>query len=540
MYKLVIIDDEYDHVHGIKDYIEWEKYGIEVSGVAYNGKDGLELIERLRPDIALIDIQMPFINGLALIEEVKKLGQNVQMIIMSGHDNFDYARKAISLQANNYLLKPCSAEEIVQAVLRAKNMALDEANKKSILNSYHTLFDQYQALFKEKLLADLLEYRLRNSNTFFDDIRNYHIGLSDNTCIVAVFRLEDRDNLYAQNTNEEFDYLLIRMADAINRSRSESFQFELVMKDNDLVLIACNPTLDEDDFQSRLTPIYQALSDTLEYSLIVGIGKPADTPLNASKSYKEALAALEHHQYQGGSKLSVFNHTMLEEGFHFLYPFHEEEKLFNAVEMGDASMAEAALSDLFRRFAQDTCVSINFIRKVGLTLLNSLMRFCSDKNLNNQEIHKLIFKSFDDIMEAKSFENIAGNIQKTLRGVINSIHTQAPVNKLIQKAIHYIHQHYTEDISLKTVADELYISSAYLSFLFKQETKTNFVDYLNNHRILMAKELFKDVRLKNYEVAFQVGFQDEKYFFKLFKKYTGLTASQFRDSLRIFDTDERV
>lgn len=122
-------------------------------------------------------------------------------------------------------------------------------------------------------------------------------------------------------------------------------------------------------------------------------------------------------------------------------------------------------------------------------------------------------------------------IIRVIEDILDQIHRNAPVNKFIQKAVNYIHNNYHKDISLKEAALELYISPAYLSFLFKNEMKITFIDYLNKYRIQMAKELLKDIRLKNYEVAFKVGFQDEKYFYKLFKKYTGLTASQYRDSL---------
>mgnify|MGYP001457256050 FL=1 len=167
MYKLAIIDDEHEHVNGVKDYIPWERYEIEVCGVAYNGRDGLELIKECRPEIALVDIQMPFIDGLSLIEEVNKLGINTQMIIMSGHDDFEYARQAIKLKASNYLLKPCSAEEIIQAVLKAKNTYLEESNKKSLIEQYQSVFPQYINLLKEKFLISILDNNLQNTSSFF-------------------------------------------------------------------------------------------------------------------------------------------------------------------------------------------------------------------------------------------------------------------------------------------------------------------------------------------------------------------------------------
>jgi|GEM_PF-550796 len=531
MYKLIIIDDEYDHVHGIRDYIPWSKYDIEVCDVAYNGRDGLELFERHEPDIALIDIKMPFIDGLSLIEEVKKLGHDVQMIIMSGYDNFEFARKAIQLQANNYLLKPCSAEEILQAVLRAKNIVDEKRQNKQLMSSYQSAFSEYMPFFRFKLLADLLNEKLRNPETFYEDAGEYHIGLSDAPCCVAVFRLEESDGIYTRRSNEEFDYLYIRILECIGREENKDNQYELVIKDNDFVLISCGGHLSLDHFDEFISRVYNELSDAFECTFLVGIGKTVSSPLQAHKSYKQALAALESSVCNGGKKVNVFNGKMTEESYHYLYPIQEENKILQSIGIKDFSMLKESVNDFFKAFDRDCDKDVNFIKKVGITLLNSIIKFYTEKNLDTKDMQEFIFKSFNDVMEARTFETLKEKIIRLAENILKHSSANTPVNKFIQRAIEYIHKNYPNDISLKTVADGLYISPAYLSFLFKHEMKTNFIGYLNNYRVLMAKELLPDVRLKNYEVAYKVGFQDEKYFFKIFKKYTGLTASQYRESL---------
>lgn len=531
MYKLVIIDDEYDHVQGIRDYIPWSKYDVEVCGVAYNGKDGLELFESQEPDIALIDIKMPFIDGLSLIEEVKKLGHDVQMIIMSGYDNFEFARKAIQLQANNYLLKPCSAEEILQAVLRAKNIVDEKRRNKQLMSSYQPAFGEYMPFFRSKLLTDLLNQKLRNPESFYEDAAEYNIGLSDAPCCVAVFRLEESDGIYTRRSNKEFDYLYIRILEVIDSDKSKGDKYELFIKDNDFVLISCGGHLSSDHFEEFVNRVYNELSDTLECTFQVGIGKDAASPLQAHKSYRQALAALESSTCNGGSKVNVFNDKMTEESFHYLYPIQEENRILQSLGIKDISMLKESVDGFFKAFDGDCDKDVNFIKKVGVTLLYSIIRFYTEKNLDTKEIQEFILKSFNEVIEAKTFEALKEKMIRLADNILKRSSANAPVNKFIQRAIEYIHKNYSSDISLRTVADDLYISPAYLSFLFKHEMKTNFIDYLNNYRVLMAKELLSDIRLKNYEVAYKVGFQDEKYFFKIFKKYTGLTASQYRESL---------
>ncbi len=536
MHKLAIIDDEYEHVQGIKNFIAWDRYGIEVCGIAYDGRDGLELFKKSHPDIALIDIQMPFINGLTLIEEVNRLSLNTQIIIMSGHDNFEYARKAIELNANNYLLKPCSAEEILQAVLKAKNLFVEETKKKQLLSQYQALFNQYATLFKDRLLVDLLDEKLRNPSAFFEDASNYEINLKNTNSCVAVFRLEERESLYARSGNEEMDCLMLGIAEEAKRQIPANDHLELVIKEDDLVLIASREPFDYEWFTGIIGNVYLALSDTFDFPFTVGIGKPVPTPLLSGKSYKQALAALENSLFMGSRKMAEYDDQLFKESIHYLYPFSEEKKILQAIEAGDSSLVRESVESFFGSFGHLPAIDNGLAKKMGLSLLNSIMRFCSEKNIDTPELQQLIFKSFDSITAARSFELLKNVIIRILEDIINQIQIHVPVNKFIQLALNYIHSNYSRDISLKMVADELYLSPAYFSFLFKQKMKTNFIDYLNSYRVLMARDLLKDIRLKSYEIAYQVGFQDEKYFFKLFKKYTGLTASQYRESLRVFDS----
>lgn len=530
MVKLAIIDDEYEQVEGIKKFIDWNKYDIEICGVAYNGRDGFSLFQKHKPDIAIVDIQMPHMNGLMLIEEVIKSGQKVQMIILSGHDNFHYAKKAIDLQTNNYLLKPCSAEEILQAVLKAKNQVLEEQNKRDIINEYHTIFTQYKALFKDKLLLDLLNNKLRNPGTFFKDTEKYVIQLSNALCCAVVFRFEDIENIYAHYSNEEFDHLIVKITELIKGKAHCIGHYEVLFKENDLVLIVTDESFDMGNFLHFIHEVHRDLSYSLEYNFVTGIGEIVSSPLAAWKSYRQALAALDN-SFLGKNKVILYDSEMFEDTYHFFYPFDNEKKILSSIEIGDLSETKKLVENFFSDFDKSYQSNRIFTKRIGITLLCNIYKYCTDQSLDSTEIDQLINMNFDEIIHAKTFETLKKRIILVLEEIIHHITEHNHLNQLIHTALVYIHTHYSENINLKAVADELCITPAYLSVLFKQETKTNFIDYLNTYRIEMAKNLLKNVQLKNYEIAFQVGFLDEKYFYKLFKKYTGLTPCQYRDSL---------
>ena len=120
MHKLFIIDDEYDVIEGIKLSVNWEEYGIEICGDSSNGAEAFDKIYGLKPDILIVDMNMPIMGGIELIEKVRKAGLNTEFIILSGYDDFNYAQKAINLGVIEYLLKPCHIQGIIKAVLKAK------------------------------------------------------------------------------------------------------------------------------------------------------------------------------------------------------------------------------------------------------------------------------------------------------------------------------------------------------------------------------------------------------------------------------------
>jgi two-component system response regulator YesN len=531
VYKLAIIDDEFEQVRGIRDFIDWGKYGIEVCGVAYNGRDGLTLFEEQSPDIAIVDIQMPYMDGLTLIESIGRTGRDAQIILLSGYDNFEYARKAIHLKANNYLLKPCTVEEIVQAVLRAKNQAMDEQKKREILCSYQALFQEHKSFLKEKLLESLLQDKLRNPSTFFRDIGQYGVQLTDAPCCVAVFRLADAGRLYGRNSNAEFDYLVLSIASLIRKHAGALSHCELVVRQDDMALIATDEDLNAKAFEAFVRGVHAALSDTFEYGFAAGIGWVVPSPLSAPDSYRQALAALENGIFLGQDAVVAYDSGMLGESYRHFYPMQVEKKIFSAIEAGNQTLVKPLVDEFFSVFEHGARPDTAVIRKVGITLLSGIYKYCADQNIDSPDVDTLLYKSFDEIAGTKTFGVLKQIVISVLNGIIELISQHGRMNQMIQTAVEFIQAHYVSDINLKMVADALFITPAYLSVLFKHETRENFVDYLNQYRIERAKELLRDIRLKNYEIAFRIGFQDEKYFYRLFKKHTGLTPSQYRDSV---------
>lgn len=538
MYKLVIIDDEKEQVEGIKTIIEWKKYDIEICGVAFNGQSGLKLIEEKLPDIAIIDIKMPLMGGLELIEEANKKNLNIQSIILSGYDDFHYAQKAIKLKTTNYLLKPCKPEEILQSVLRAKNNIIEEERKKNLLKNYQELIRKNIPILKEKLLTELIKGYITDNDLINKKILNYELNLSgpDKDYCIVLFSYDQPHHLNQEYNNDKNDYLTVAIRDMIKQSLKQDFFFEIFyFEENIVTIIEINKN--ENYLKvllERLQKIKTSLNEQYDLSITIGIGKPVPSLTSIWKSYKQAETALETRFFSGENRIVIYEDKMAEENSNFLYPVQAEHSILLCLEKGEEYEVEKAVQEFFNNIYLEGKPSKKYIQKLSLTLLSNILHFCIDKNIEFKNVGLDILKTFDEISQSKTIVQLQDKIALILTNIIRELKANKNLNNIVQYAIDYIHENYQNNINLQMVADKINYSPSYLSLLFKQQTGTNFIDYLNKYRIEKAKKLLKDMSYKNYEVAYKVGYQDEKYFYQVFKRYTGLTASQYRDSINMF------
>jgi two-component system response regulator YesN len=417
MYKLFIVDDEYDVIEGIKTSMDWSEYNIEICGGASNGAEAFDRIFDIRPDIMIVDMNMPVVGGIELIEKVRTAGIDAEFVILSGYDDFNYAQRAMNLGVAEYLLKPCHIEEILKAVLNVRELLEEKRTQKKLLDQYKAQFRNNAATLKELLLTRLLDGKtLVEEDVIQEEIHLYGIFLLDTNFTVVLYKIDQ--------------YPAIMHALPVVREEfgKAGLPNEALIYKGDIVSI-CSASCSREMFEGIFHRILKRVR--AEFSL----------------------------------------HMTIVAGY---------------------EIAE-------------------------LDALPSCYRKCRD--ILNTEA----FLGIDEIIFCG--DNMEGKKTK--------------INKLIEAGIDYIKNHYAEDIKLETVAKKIFITSGYLSILFKQTTGINFLDYLHRYRIQISKDLLKDVRRKIYEIADMVGYQDEKYFSRTFKKFTGLSPKQYRESLK-GSSDEQV
>ena len=538
MYKVLIVDDEPIIRKGLRNIINWKNFGCEVVAEAADGLDGLELIREHKPDIIITDIKMPETDGLSMIRQIKKDVPDSKIIILTGHRDFDYVHEALKLGVTDFLLKPSRIEELTSAISRAVKELKFQNQRSEEFDKLSQLFTQNISVLREKLLYDII-YEI---NTNRDDIKEK----------LELFQTRQGNflMLLVQNDAEESDGSDISQYDrhlyqfGIINTFIEIFsdKFDVLHVTLDTVGIAfiVMPREGVEDelaeaINKKCTYLQEIINNCFGFTVTIAISSEGSDFTELPQKFSECRAALEHKFYLGNN--SIIYHSDV--NTFFRYDDHSmleklQKALLESIKSGNEAAVEDRLKDIYsyirnidpsqkefiKNFYWNTITSINNIRlslmssedgrKVEYTELSGLYGLI-EKCGNADELHTLLEESARSVVSK-----------------VNSYNNKS-IKLILRKAVEYLQQHYHEPITLNEVAEHTFVSTYYISRMFKKEMGKNFVDYLNELRIEKAKELLKDVRYKTYEVAEKVGIPDAHYFSRLFKKYVGKTPTEYRE-----------
>jgi len=532
MYKIMLADDEGIMIDSLKYIIEKE-FGDEcVVEFAKTGRSVIELAEEFRPDIAIMDIQMPGINGIEAMKEIRSFAKGTIFIVMSAYDKFDYAKEAIKLGVMEYITKPMERTKIVAAIRKAMSLIDSEREKRS-----------NELLIKEKLetvepiIESGLIYNILLKEQFREDIESYKSILSLDTdygFMLAVVCGDSQEGSHMTNAVGSSVRISARYKE-IRENLKESFDCIVgtVMANKIAVMIPCKN--ETEDYNERIELINKArevartLRKRTDIFFRIGIGGIKELE-NLSESYQEALKALV---VSTGSVAHVDDLPIACE-YEENYPVNLENSLFSSVEKGDTNGAISA-ADSFFEWMRDT--SYQNLMSVRLKALEFVLRAESIAYRNGGQVY--VFSSRDEylpqIMDMGDLDQIKqwflNKINDACRNVQNKREERA--SSLIEQAKAFIRNNYSKDISLDEVSRQANISPYYFSKIFKEETGENFIEYLTNIRIDKAKELLINTEYSMKEICTMCGYADPNYFSRSFKKNVGLSPTEYKEGKNV-------
>lgn len=529
MYKIMLADDEGIVIDSLKFIIEKE-FGEECSvEYAKTGRSVIELAEKFRPDIAIMDIQMPGINGIEAMKEIRKSNKNVLFIVMSAYDKFDYAQEAIKLGVLEYITKPMERTKIVSVLKKGMEQIDEEREKRS-----------NDLIIKEKLetVVPIIEsgliYDILLQEQFSEDIDNYKT-------ILGI----DKPYAYMMSVICGDEQIGNHMTNAVGSSVKMQQHYQevrecvkdyfdcivgTVMSNKLAVLVPCEKgCVDYNERIGLIEKTRELVRRTRQKTGInfrIGIGR-AGTLQEMASSYNEALNALTM------TTGSVAHADDLPIGCDYVedYPIHLEKKLFDELEKGEIDNVYSTAKKFFHWMEENNAGNIMSIRlkilefalyaeyiayqKGGMTYHFTARQEYLPTIMNTDNIDSLREWFLEKIMGA--CQNVVGKREEKS-------------NSIIEMAEEYIKENFHKDVSLDEVSKIVNISPYYFSKIFKERTGKNFIEYLTNIRMEKAKELLSTTEYSMKEICCMCGYSDPNYFSRSFKKNVGVTPTEYKNA----------
>lgn len=508
MYKLLIVDDEKIVIEGLKSATNWKDHHIEIVGSASDGEEALKEIMDKKPDIVLADIRMPKLNGLDLMKETKNLNLDTVFIIISGYSKFDYAKRAIQLEAIDYLVKPIEVEEIVSSI---KNAIL---KLEKIKNEKQTTerINEYQMALEEKRVLDYIlgqRFVAPEKDQKLKRFSFLNIGLKG-------FVWKDSKDA------EKVEVFLERLKNLLENRKIESFIYTI---DSEIVIMFSNAGLGlgNDLVQDLVSLIFH----DMKIRPIVGISNVYDNISEIKKAYSEAKEALKN---------GVFSNQLV--------TYYKELETFNH---SFGSTIIEKIDQFFNEKSQDLLSHLNiFIEKVFydckksnlppekskyvcFKVVNHFLEYIeSEYEVNKSGGERYVF--YQELNQLQSLEEIKVWLEQFIdqsTDFLNENHVSYN-EKLIIDLKSFIHANYKEPIVLDDLGKLFHKNPAYLCSLFSKAVGNTIFEYITKVRLNNAKKLLRTSNLKVSEICKQVGYENQKYFNQVFKKNIGTTPGLYR------------
>lgn len=542
MLKIFLAEDEVVVRETIKRMIPWEELGFELVGEAADGEMALPLLIRQQPDLLITDIKMPFMDGLTLARLAKKKIPGLKVVILSGYDDFNYAKQAIGIGVEDYLLKPITKNALIERLSEIRSRYEHEKTQKEYYEKFQREMQAYEKNssrdFFEALVGgsmDMMEVYKRAEKLGLDIVAEaYNVLIFTMNCDEDFSGQRDEYSSWEAESLELLENFFAGHSSAM-LFRSNIFSYGVLLKGQRETI--------EENTRACVDEIRKILSrQDGRREWFLAVGQSVERLSQIQKSYHTASRAfsqrylydenilyydeMETMEHPGGQAESEDNAYLQKVDVNALNPAILQKFLSNGLQ----EETENFVKDYFYAIGQEPMESLVFRNYVILNVRFSVISFikglgCDTNEMESADTEEVLAES------GKNMESAIAYAKKMISQAIE-IRDQNSGNKnrsILKTAVDFIDSHYMdEEISLNTVANVANVSSNHFSALFSQNMGQTFIEYLTTLRMNKAKELLRCTGMRSSEIAGEIGYKDAHYFSYLFKKTQGMTPSDYR------------
>ena len=537
LYNVLLVDDEADVLQAMKKKIDWEALGFCLAGTAENGQEALEMAEQLHIDVVMTDIKMPYMDGLTLCKNLKQSYRNMKVIIYSGFDDFEFAREAVHLEAEEYLLKPISAGDMEAAFSKVRKKLDQEYDEYRNLNRLSEYYRKSLPAMREQLVMGILEGRIAGERARAM-METYEICLDSPFYVVAALYMDVNPREEQPQPAQLFTLSLKDMVQDYLKNRTRFFSTAFL--DQVIVIFMLDEREEIDQVLYHLDQICKMGFHVLKSSVTAAVGQICANTDALHTSYEEAVNAMEYRSILGSGQVLYINDIEPCSEENILVTEHEFQNLVHAVKLGNRDETNAAIAQIMDSIRKEP-ISPGQYQLLFMELLSELMKIGRAYKLHPNQIFGEHAGSWQELYRMVTVEELEGWLQEVctnLRHVLRHERRDSAA-RLTEQAKAYIEEHYKEsDLSADSLCRCLNVSAAYFSTIFKREVGMSFVAYLTKIRLEHALELLRTTEDKTYIIASRVGYMEPNYFSYVFKKQYGISPSKYRAEMSVKEKNE--
>lgn len=531
MIKVFLVEDEFVVREGIKNNIDWKSHGYEFCGEASDGELALPMIQKLRPDIVITDIRMPFMDGLALSKLIKKEFPEMEIIILSGYEEFEYAKEGIKIGVAEYLTKPISGQILLDEV---DSLALKiEENRRERESR-----EKYQKEMEENISQErknLFQYLVVGSKSvpeLLEIAKKLNVDLSSMWYNIVLLTTQSMNH-----SQDEYSDSVMKIEQKLKELDDET---HMLLFDRNLegkaILFKADSREELEQIQNEyLDKVKEILIPYSHIRYFGGVGEPVNRLRELPSSFEKASHAFAHRFLVKDSLIlssdGLEQEEMLEQREFDISNVDPKQmdrsKIKEFLKIGDKEETIYFVDEFFKGLGNSAIESNLFRQYIAMDTYFCVAEFLEGLQCSKEEIEPLDIASGVLKTSESTMKYIVGIIEKALE--LREKIASNRYDDIVGEITRYIEKNYAdEDLSLNLLASHVNFSPNHLSMIFSQQTGQTFIKYLTDFRMNKAKELLRCSGKRSSIICMEVGYKDPHYFSYLFKKTQGMTPTQYR------------
>lgn len=522
MMNVLLVDDEPGAINAMKHLINWEELGYAIKGEASNAAEALEMLTHTHYSLVITDICMPGMDGLELITALRQV-TSVPVIVISGYEEFGYARECVKLSVKDYMLKPVTKEDLIKVLASVKHEQMNEHRREKQLHLGIPAIKEQ--LLKNWSRGYLKENEVKEQFGFINIQLDQYCRFG---CMIMEVEFPDISDSYWTESEIRVAWFAVRnIIEEVLHNRG--LVFEESAERYGIILVGESGTLGKGDILFMAESIRKFTAQYAKVSVTIGVSNIINTIDSIMEAYHSTEKLLDGKFLMGGQSILSFD------SFAVTYTKNDGnepewiQSVLDAVKHCNPSAVHSLLSNQMNELI-DMQLSKERIQSLIIELFVHLFQFLQERAREEDHIFEEGMRDYQSIMEYRTIEKLFEFTEHKCLSIIEYISKSpsSPPHRTVHQVKKMINEAYGSNLSLKSIAEQLYITPAYLGRIFKLYEGISFNDYLMRFRMEQAKKLLETTEKKVYEIGLQVGYRQLDWFYKKFKDYTGKSPGDFR------------